>query len=105
MKESLTQIKILKQEEKHHREQIYDTRDVDATTEKIRDIGNKIQVQIGLDYQITLPKMQQLEVSEMITMMMQVMMVFISILSIYNTIDGPGKVLWEVQGANYRGQM
>jgi ABC-type antimicrobial peptide transport system permease subunit len=64
-----------------NREQIYDTRDVDKTTEKIREIGNRIQVQIGLDYMITLPKMQQLEMSEMITMMMQVMMVFISVLS------------------------
>ncbi|MCP4761800.1 MAG: ABC transporter permease [archaeon] len=64
-----------------NREMIYDSRDIDATVERIRKIGEKIQEKIGLDYQISMPKMQGLEMSEMITMAMSMMMVFISLLS------------------------
>lgn len=63
-----------------NREQIYDVRDIDGTTERIREIGTKIQQQIGFDYQISLPKMQQLEFSEFANMMMEVMLIFVSIL-------------------------
>lgn len=63
-----------------NREEIYDVRDIDGTTEKIREIGTKIQQQIGFDYMITLPKMQQLEFSEFANMMMEVMLIFVSIL-------------------------
>lgn len=62
------------------REKIYDARNIDRTTEKIRAVGTKIQQQLGFDYLIVLPKMQQLEMSEFMNMSMEIMMIFITIL-------------------------
>lgn len=62
------------------REKIYDARNIDRTTEKIRAVGTKIQQQLGFDYLILLPKMQQLEMSEFMNMTMEIMMIFITIL-------------------------
>ena len=65
-----------------NREKIYDARDVDATTEQIRRVGDKIQAQLGFDYLITLPKMSQLEMSNYTNMAMEIMMLFIVLKSI-----------------------
>ncbi|MBD3352052.1 MAG: FtsX-like permease family protein [Candidatus Lokiarchaeota archaeon] len=65
-----------------NREKIYDARDIDGTLERVREVGTKIQQQIGFDYLIVLPKMEQLEVSQFMTMAMEVMMLFVSILCI-----------------------
>ena len=68
-----------------NREKIYDTRDIEKTTEILRDIGTKIQDQIGFDYMISLPKLEQLEVSEFMNVAMETMMIFMSILCLLIT--------------------
>ncbi|MHA1339835.1 MAG: ABC transporter permease [Promethearchaeota archaeon] len=68
-----------------NRELIYDTRDISKTTKILRDVGTKIQQQLGFDYLITLPKLQELEISEFMNVAMETMMIFMTILCLLIT--------------------
>jgi ABC-type antimicrobial peptide transport system permease subunit len=68
-----------------NRELIYDTRDVKGTTRKLRLIGEAIQKEIGFDYMITLPKMQQLQGGDMMNQAMQLMFYFMTFFSMLIT--------------------
>ncbi|MBN2157173.1 MAG: ABC transporter permease [Candidatus Lokiarchaeota archaeon] len=60
---------------------IYDTRNIEATTTRIRDIGEKIQRVIGFEYIISAPKLSEVENSEFMTTLMNTMMIFVSIVA------------------------
>lgn len=64
-----------------NREMIYDARDIDQTRRDVRAIGERIQEQIGFDYMIRLPKMEQLSASEYVTMTMTTMFWFLTFLT------------------------
>ena len=64
-----------------NRDYIYDSRNIEKTRREIRAIGEKIQKEIGFDYMITLPKMEQLNFSEYITMSMTTMFWFLTFLT------------------------
>ncbi len=61
---------------------VYDTRNIDATTKRIRDIGEKIQRSIGFEYGISAPKLSEVENSEFMTTLMNTMMIFVTIMAL-----------------------
>ena len=61
---------------------VYDTRNLDATTDRIRDIGEKIQRAIGFEYVISAPKLTEVENSEFMTTLMNTMMIFVTIMAL-----------------------
>ncbi len=67
------------------REYIYDVRDLEGTRREIIQVGEQIQTQIGFDYQIQIPKLEQLEFSEYLTMTMTMMFWFMTFLSMLIT--------------------
>ncbi len=68
-----------------NRDFIYDSRDIDGTRRQVRLIGEQIQDIIGFEFMIQIPKMQQLEFSEMMTMTMTTMFWFMTFLSMMIT--------------------
>ena len=67
------------------RETVYDTRDIDGTTRKLRLIAEEIQEEIGFEYQVSLPKMMELEMSAQSAMSMTMMFSFITFFSMMIT--------------------
>ncbi|MHA1111619.1 MAG: FtsX-like permease family protein [Promethearchaeota archaeon] len=65
-----------------HQGRVYDTRNIDATTKRIRDIGEKIQREIGYEYGISAPKLSEVENSEFMTTLMNTMMIFVTIMAL-----------------------
>lgn len=69
-----------------NKEYIYDSSDVTGTTILLRDIGEQVQKTLGLEeYQVSLPKLEELEMSEMMMMMQTIMFWFITLLSMMIT--------------------
>ena len=64
-----------------NREMIYDARDIDQTRRDVRAIGERIQEQIGFDYMIVLPKMEQLRPQNTFIMTMTTMFWFLTFLT------------------------
>ncbi len=61
---------------------IYDTRNIKLTTNRIRDIGEKIQRELGFEYIISAPKLQEVENSEFMTTLMNTMLIFVTIMAL-----------------------
>lgn len=66
-------------------ENYYDTRNIAGTINKIRGIAEKIQIEIGFDYSITLPKMEQVENIEQQSTIMTMTFYFITFFSMLIT--------------------
>lgn len=66
-------------------ERVYDSRDYESTLVRLRAIGADIQDRIGFDYQVTLPKLMELEISEYIMTGISTMFWFITLLSMLIT--------------------
>ncbi|MHA1682623.1 MAG: ABC transporter permease [Promethearchaeota archaeon] len=64
-----------------NREQIYDTRKIANSIDKIRRIGEKIQDELGDEYSLNALKLQDLEQSETMNVAMSVAFIFISVIS------------------------
>jgi len=60
---------------------VYDTRNIDATTSRIRNIGEKIQRALGFEYIISAPKLSEVENSEFMTTLMNTMLIFVTVLA------------------------
>ncbi|MHA1792760.1 MAG: ABC transporter permease [Promethearchaeota archaeon] len=63
------------------REEIYDTRNIPNTIDRMRRIGEKVQDTLGYDYTVSMLKLQDLENSETMNVAMSVAFIFISIIS------------------------
>ncbi len=61
---------------------VYDTRNLDATTTRIRNIGEDIQRALGFEYIISAPKLAEVENSEFMTTLMNTMLVFVTIMAL-----------------------
>jgi len=68
-----------------NQEKIYDTRDNAKTLKNLREIAEKIQDEIGFDYLVSLPKLDQMSSNEMQTMMMDMTFSFITFFSMLIT--------------------
>ncbi|MHA1732260.1 MAG: ABC transporter permease, partial [Promethearchaeota archaeon] len=66
-------------------ELIYDSRNYDLTMRRLRAIGQEIQDEIGFDYQVTLPKLAELELSQYIMTGVSTMFWFITFLAMLIT--------------------
>ncbi|UYP47871.1 hypothetical protein NEF87_004156 [Candidatus Lokiarchaeum ossiferum] len=66
-------------------ELIYDTRDVQGTTREMRLIAEQIQIEVGFEFSVTLPKLQELQNSEQQTMTLTMTFSFISFFSMLIT--------------------
>jgi len=64
---------------------VYDTRDNAKTLQNLREIAEIIQNEIGFDYLVSLPKMDQMASSELQTMMMDMTFSFITFFSMLIT--------------------
>lgn len=68
-----------------NREYVYDTRDIQGTIRELRLVAEEIQNLIGFEYQVTLPKMMQLEYTEQTSQTMTIMFLFLTIFSMMIT--------------------
>ncbi|MHA1475377.1 MAG: ABC transporter permease [Promethearchaeota archaeon] len=68
-----------------NQEMVYDTRDNAKTLQNLREIAEIIQNEIGFDYLVSLPKMDQMASSELQTMMMDMTFSFITFFSMLIT--------------------
>ncbi len=68
-----------------NQEMVYDTRDNAKTLNNLREIAEIIQNEIGFDYLVSLPKMDQMASSELQTMMMDMTFSFITFFSMLIT--------------------
>lgn len=67
-------------------DEVYDSSNVDATTQRLRAIGTRIQERLDLnDYMVTLPKLEELENGEFLLMGTTIIFWFITILSMLIT--------------------
>lgn len=66
-------------------ENFYDTRNIAGSLSKIRVVAEQIQIQIGFDYQVSLPKMEQVENIEQQSTMMTITFYFITAFSMLIT--------------------
>ncbi|WP_457557636.1 ABC transporter permease [Candidatus Harpocratesius sp.] len=64
---------------------VYDTRNIGASLSKLRIIAEKVQVIMGFDYQVSLPKMEQVENIEQQSTMMTITFYFITAFSMLIT--------------------
>ena len=68
-----------------NQELVYDTRDNAKTLQNLRVIAEKIQIEVGFDYLVSLPKMDQMASNELQTMMMDMTFSFITFFSMLIT--------------------
>ncbi|RLI66308.1 MAG: hypothetical protein DRO88_02205, partial [Promethearchaeia archaeon] len=66
-------------------ENFYDTRNIAASLSKIRLVAEQVQVQMGFEYQVSLPKMEQVENIEQQSTMMTITFYFITAFSMLIT--------------------
>ncbi|QEE15902.1 ABC transporter permease [Promethearchaeum syntrophicum] len=68
-----------------NQELVYDTRDNTKTLQNLREIAEKIQIEVGFDYLVSLPKMDQMAQNDLQTMMMDMTFSFITFFSMLIT--------------------
>jgi ABC-type antimicrobial peptide transport system permease subunit len=67
-------------------QQVYDTRNLDITQTRLREIGTRIQERLDInEYMVTMPKLEELKSAEMMLMMTVIIFWFITILSMLIT--------------------
>ncbi len=66
-------------------ESIYDNTDIQGTTRILRQIAEKIQINVGFEFGISMPRLEQLESAEQQTMTLTMMFSFISFFSMLIT--------------------
>lgn len=67
-------------------ERVYDASNVDATTQRLREIGSRIQDRLDIDeFSVTLPKLEELESGEFLLMGTTIIFWFITMLSMLIT--------------------
>ncbi|MHA1369816.1 MAG: FtsX-like permease family protein, partial [Promethearchaeota archaeon] len=64
-----------------NREFVYDTRNIPESIKRMRHVGEKVQSALGYEYSITMPKLQELENSEMMNVAMSVAFIFITFIA------------------------